>query len=398
MPPIRTHNENRSLVCLICFKKGSSMKKSVGVALSRVKKYFKEDFDPSNQELPSSICARCRKSLINVEKGKPADLDDPIDFLRLRFPVLTRKFGGINDLGNLKNCPCSICIIARHNPGQKDNKFGGRTKQEPYPLGRPSIENIQRLPFPKPIKICKRCRIVIGKGLPHPQPCTLSDRRASLENIFEADSTGLEIAASAIIRQKVSESSMNISTIKLATRGHSMTLSKPGSSSRTKKALFQDIPIPASEISHLKTVCKFSHHQAEQTVKFVRTWKGRKSIESGALDKLREDDKAQVNFFTTKKCFMDSSNKSERMDEKKVERTLVYCHDISGLIDHIYQHRELSQEDRYYIKIGIDGGRSFLKVCLNLEKYDNFTSQDNQNKKMVLCCWSLFQKMQGFRC
>ena len=222
---------------------------------------------------------------------------------------------------------------------------------------------------------------LIGKGISHPQPCTLFDRRASLENIFEADSMGLEIAASALIRQKVSNSPNNISTIQLATGGHSMTLSKPGSSLHTKKGLFQDIPIPASEFSHLKTVCKLSNLQAKKTAKFVRSWKGRDAIESGALDKLSDDDKALVNFFTAKKCLMDSSNKTERMDGKKVERNLVYCHNLTGLIDYICQHRKLSEEDRYYIKIGIDGGGSFLKVCFNLEKYDNFTSQVNQNKK-----------------
>ena len=80
---------------------------------------------------------------------------------------------------------------------------------------------------------------------------------------------GLEIAASALIRQKVSDSPKNISTIQLATGGHYMTLSKPGSSLQTKKGLFQDIPIPASEFSHLKTVCKLSNIQAKKTAKFV---------------------------------------------------------------------------------------------------------------------------------
>ena len=70
MPPVRTHNENRALVCLMCFEKGSSMRKITGVILSRIQKYFIEDFATSTLELPSSICSRCRKILINVENGK----------------------------------------------------------------------------------------------------------------------------------------------------------------------------------------------------------------------------------------------------------------------------------------------------------------------------------------
>ena len=57
MPPVRTHNENRALVCLMCFKKGSSVRKITGVILSRIQKYFMEDFDTSTLELPSSICS-----------------------------------------------------------------------------------------------------------------------------------------------------------------------------------------------------------------------------------------------------------------------------------------------------------------------------------------------------
>ena len=78
---------------------------------------------------------------------------------------------------------------------------------------------------------------------------------------------------------------------------------------------------------------------------------------------------------------MDSPKKTERLAEKKVERTLVFCNNLPGLIDHICHHREIDQEDRYYIMIGIDGGGSLLKVCFNLEKYDPLVNQESLNKK-----------------
>ena len=78
---------------------------------------------------------------------------------------------------------------------------------------------------------------------------------------------------------------------------------------------------------------------------------------------------------------MDSSNKSERMVETKMERTLVYCHNLSGLIDHICKHRGFSAGNRYFIKIGIDGGGSFLRFYLNIEKFEENTSEENQKGK-----------------
>ena len=126
MTPSRTHNENRSLVCLICFKKGSSMSTIVGVNLERVLKYFMEDFESCDLKLPNGLCSHCRNILYNHEKGKSVLISDPIDYSKLSFPVLTRKYEGVRDIGDLKDCPCSICTIARKNPGQSNNNFGGK--------------------------------------------------------------------------------------------------------------------------------------------------------------------------------------------------------------------------------------------------------------------------------
>ena len=59
----------------------------------------------------------------------------------------------------------------------------------------------------------------------------------------------------------------------------------------------------------------------------------------------------------------------------------MYCHNFSGLIDHICKQRGFVSGDRYFIKIGIDGGGSFLKVCINIEKFDESYKDDKQNKK-----------------
>ena len=131
------------------------------------------------------MCARCRKVLKNVADGnsEPSALGDPVDFSALSFPVMTRKFGGMTDLGSLQNCQCSICSYGRANPGQTGNRFGGKDKQGPFPLGRPPLPGPKRLSklTPKPIRKCKRCEQIIGKGVRHPQPCGISDRRENLQ-------------------------------------------------------------------------------------------------------------------------------------------------------------------------------------------------------------------------
>lgn len=162
-----------------------------------------EDVDPTDQRSPNGICSRCRNSLLELDKGKPVALEDPVDFSTLNFPaVLIRRFGGVTELGDLQGCPCSICIIAWANPGQEGHSFGGQVKLGPFPVVRPPLTGPKRLATPKPIRICKHCRQVIGKGIPHPQPCGISERRENLQDSMHEDPRGAEMAASALLRQK----------------------------------------------------------------------------------------------------------------------------------------------------------------------------------------------------
>ena len=100
------------------------------------------------------------------------------------------------------------------------------------------------------------------------------------------------------------------------------------------------------------------------------------------MDKLRAEDKSLDQFFSLKTCEMDSSTKEERARGQKVNRAVVYCNNLSGLIARVHQHRGFHPRTRYFVKVGIDGGGSFLKICLNLEKQDDeFSSPASQKTK-----------------
>ena len=126
--------------------------------------------------MPNGICSCCKQKLLNLEnkklgknKDKPLPeviLPDPVDFSKLKFPAsITRSRGG-----DLQNCDCDICEIAREdvvkNPKFKGFKHTGRPRKD-----------IPRLPTPRPIKKCQRCDQVVGRDIPHPQPCTITDLR-----------------------------------------------------------------------------------------------------------------------------------------------------------------------------------------------------------------------------
>ncbi len=123
----RNHGENQYLVCLVCYQKGSDMRKIVGVTLQRIHKHFFEDFDSSDFKLPNGTCSRCRKLLERVDNWSKdtSALPNPTDFSSLLFPTTTRS-SGFTTHEDVVGCTCSICTVANTESNVK-----------PFPKGRP---------------------------------------------------------------------------------------------------------------------------------------------------------------------------------------------------------------------------------------------------------------------
>lgn len=54
-----------------------------------------------------------------------------------------------------------------------------------------------------------------------------------------------------------------------------------------------------------------------------------------------------------------------------VKRSITYCHDVNGIIEHIEETRSYSSDYTLRSEVGINKERDFLKVCLNLDEVDN---------------------------
>ena len=217
--------------------------------------------------------------------------------------------------------------------------------------------------------------------IPHPQPCTMTERRTFIQNALLKDQVGAEKIASTIIKQKIVHSQEDSDCVQLDKSGKKLTISKAGPSKKSKFASYQNEQIPASELGFLMSVNKLSLNQVNKTSKILRSWKGRDAIESGAIKKLRMHDKSLQPYFTWNTFRMDSATKQERNNDNKVERCVVYCHDIQGLISSLNDARQFKSKYDSFVKIGIDGGGSFLKFCLSLEQIDGDNSTPINFKK-----------------
>ena len=80
------HNGNRRNVCAPCGRKVSSNGRIITPAQeSTIKKFINTEFSLDDERFPVAICDRCRKSLLNAEKGKNTKLIIQILFIEIVF-------------------------------------------------------------------------------------------------------------------------------------------------------------------------------------------------------------------------------------------------------------------------------------------------------------------------
>ena len=365
-----THNDNRKKVCLICCKKGNSMRVLSCETLEcfLIWVYFIEDYDPEDQLLPGATCSACRNKLYN----NPDELPDVSDYSSLNFPTT-------ENLETLEKCSCDMCQIATANPAQQGHKFGGNHKAAaPHPLGRPSLQIPKRLPTPKPVKRCKRCYQIVGRGIAHPpSSCNFTTRRKIHHELGLEDPRGSEIEAGNVYKKLVSESSSSNASVSFSSaNGKSLHVSKP---SKVSRALFPgDQPISAEFMGNVATAANLTTQQEEIVAKGIRVAKGRKSIESNFIPKERQRKKCLEDFFSVIIMPIDVTNSKKN---PRQERAVVYCNDVQGLLEFIREKRGFHPNTEYFIKVGIDAGQGFLKISCTLEKVMSVESSPGKKKQ-----------------
>ena len=405
----RTHNDNRSYVCFICRKKPVNARLGTNIWVIRnkllelVREHFLGSYDPDDQKCVDGLCGSCRSKLIRIEAKKlPASaLGTPFDQSQLEFPTTDMA-----ELEGMVNCPCANCSIANSYCGSAGNTFGSRrptstgrpikSANSPVPesetsqqtISPPEIESstpnseTPQSPDNDTITICRKCLTEKRRGISH--QCNITTRRENMEKLQSEDPKGAEIAASKIVKQKMATAKGEGSSTFSLQSGGSKPMNLPiPSPSKNVQAKYADpnTPIPAEQLSRLKVNANLSMNQTREVEKWVRANTGRKSVESGATEKVREDLKSLEPFFTWEHHFFDSSKAAERVDGKKVIRPIVYCHELQKLINHLREKRGFHSMTKHMIKLGADGGKQFLKFCINLIKEVNETESSPVQRK-----------------
>ena len=90
----------------------------------------------------------------------------------------------------------------------------------------------------------------------------------------------------------------------------------------------------------------------------------RKLIESGMKHKLRTKNCQLSDYFEKKVCNFVEVNKKEKT-KNNFTQNVVVCNDLNGLIDKLILERGIDEKNML-IRIGLDGGGGFMKICLSI--------------------------------
>jgi hypothetical protein len=126
-----------------------------------------------------------------------------------------------------------------------------------------------------------------------------------------------------------------------------MMLSVAGQGGRCAAGAFGDSAVPASEFARMQEAAGLSNRQTKLAAQFLREWKGRSSVEPNLMQHLAQADSELDVFYA-------STETQFQFDEELQTRSVVFCTDVSGLVDYVLARRRMDVGS-FLLKIGIDG-------------------------------------------
>lgn len=210
-------------------------------------------------------------------------------------------------------------------------------------------------------KRCNLCFSVIGKGKPH--NCNSESRFQNLTDcILQTPSKTQSQILSSVIKEKFNENEEN--------RDSHLSLSQihgPQFHVAVEKKIFMDHslkrPVLSTEdLVNIKTDLNLSNRAITSIASSLRVAaNNRKIVEPGLKSKLFAKAHSVDDYFSCKQFEFVKVKGNKVSDATAVA---VYCNDIPAFIQHIKEQRRVSE---VHLKLGIDGGGGFLKICLSVQ-------------------------------
>ena len=324
------HERCRMKVCVLCYRKGCRNLSDTDIAA--IREFVIEGYDVNNSDFPASICNGCYLLLSKKRRGHDIDLPSFVDY----DPQRPR------DLRSEMKCSCKICNVAK-----VDKREAMKLKKKP---GRPVSADDEASSTPRRnVKICSQCFTIIYRGCVHN-----SNSCRSIRNKIKNVSGLLDSPTVQHLHRKFKEEEPHENT-----EVHS---SKFAISSDDMSVIQQDLNLSTRETLTLASDIRKASNS-------------RRIIEPGLKEKLFDKYHSLDDFFmlcSNATFFLSPSS------QEKITKPVVYCNDLTALIAHVKCQRGL--DDDCFVRIGIDGGGGFIKVCVSIFDESNVRTDHRLSK------------------
>ena len=315
------HEKCRRLVCVVCYNKAPRL--LTELETKHVQDFVIEGYTISNPDFPCGICKNC--SFIISKKSRDPTVKLPL--------VESYDPGRTAGLRSVSVCSCKICSVAKMNGlasltcARKKNK-----------RGRPSTKSL-----PTAARHCSNCFSAIYRGSNHSAESCKISRRSKVDQLLGiASPTTIQRAAS----RNEKETDLKITP-----------LGPPAKLKKVKKELFS-----VESCLGLQQDLGLSNTKTKILLQGIRSGSGsRQIVESKAYKKIQEKNHCLDGYFEMRMLNYRFEDKEKKIS-KHVEIPTVVCSDLPSLIDEVLRERQ-RDNDSVLVKISIDGGGGFLKIC-----------------------------------
>lgn len=368
----RDHDECRKAVCLLCLGKTKEMRVINYRHRELIEEYFISGYDTSDDRLPCAVCGNCRTILREYDGG---DFTHTIALFDHSLIGQDRHIA----TRSAPHCECVVCTMAcassssnishssqggsmvvtapRRKPGPSKSVTVTASSGYPISCTPPSTSK------PKAIHLCSFCLTILARGKPH--NCTKGVRNDNLKNLATSGSPNAkEKVASSVIRDKIAASggSRGFALATSTGRPIQVQVGRGRGILAPTKALFS-----CDNMSTIQNDMNLSSNQTLQLASHIRfATASRQSVEPHLKQAIVMKNHSLDPYFDVKSTEFLRSVKGQ---QTMINSPTVYCSDIEGLVQYVIQERKCMDTE---MKIGIDGGGGFLKVCLNI--MENSTS------------------------
>lgn len=336
----RTHQENRHIICILCFKKDLKARPLTDRLRGLIETHALQGIDFQDERLPDCVCLTCDIALYEYEKGifsKQIVLHDHSKIPQM-YPSTRSQ--------SSEACACCICEKGRTNilPSAKSKR------------GRPPTTD-QSLMTTKAIavKLCSKCLSMISRGATH--NCTMGNRIKNAVKLLNESPARSTNTPGKILSSALMEKLNGNNSVQLPVPNKSKLLNVSVNQSTSNIS-----PISAKKIGSIQSSMSLSQRQ---TLKLATELRGESGnlISPNLKADLRQTDHQLQALFQSQ--LLDFVEMEKNKVKKHVSRPVVCVHSFDEFIERIMEIRGMNL-DETMIKLGIDGGGGFLKFCLSL--------------------------------